>query len=115
MPSVLLIGTLDTKGTELLFVRDLLRAAGVSVTVLDAGVRPHTRLADVLAKQAVRAAGGGHGAGRTAGTRAATAMAGTVGAARPGPARQAGGGVVPLPGGRGSDRPLVTATMFGVT
>ncbi|HLW64350.1 MAG TPA: Tm-1-like ATP-binding domain-containing protein [Gemmataceae bacterium] len=36
--SVLLMGTLDTKGTEVAFVRDLLREAGVSVTVLDAGV-----------------------------------------------------------------------------
>lgn len=36
--SVLLIGTLDTKGAETAFVRDRLRAAGVAVTVLDAGV-----------------------------------------------------------------------------
>jgi uncharacterized protein (UPF0261 family) len=36
--SVLLIGTLDTKGVEFAFVRDRLRAAGVSVLVADAGV-----------------------------------------------------------------------------
>jgi len=36
--SVLLVGTLDTKGAETLHVRDRLRAAGVQVTVLDAGV-----------------------------------------------------------------------------
>jgi uncharacterized protein (UPF0261 family) len=36
--SVLLIGTLDTKGDEFAFVRDLLRHAGVAVMVLDAGV-----------------------------------------------------------------------------
>jgi uncharacterized protein (UPF0261 family) len=36
--SVLLIGTLDTKGTEFAYVRDRLVAAGVSVTVADAGV-----------------------------------------------------------------------------
>jgi uncharacterized protein (UPF0261 family) len=35
--SVLLIGTLDTKGAELAFVRDLLREAGVPVLVADAG------------------------------------------------------------------------------
>jgi uncharacterized protein (UPF0261 family) len=35
---VLLIGTLDTKGIEFQFVRDLLRAAGVATLVLDAGV-----------------------------------------------------------------------------
>jgi uncharacterized protein (UPF0261 family) len=36
--SVLLIGTLDTKGTEFAYVRDRLKAAGGSVLVADAGV-----------------------------------------------------------------------------
>jgi len=36
--SVLLIGTLDTKGAELAYVRDRLVSAGVSVLVADAGV-----------------------------------------------------------------------------
>ncbi len=36
--SVLLIGTLDTKGVEFAFVRDRLRAAGAPVLVADAGV-----------------------------------------------------------------------------
>jgi uncharacterized protein (UPF0261 family) len=36
--SVLLIGTLDTKGTELAYVRDRLMQAGVPVLVADAGV-----------------------------------------------------------------------------
>jgi uncharacterized protein (UPF0261 family) len=36
--SVLLVGTLDTKGVELQFVRDLLNEAGVGTIVLDAGV-----------------------------------------------------------------------------
>jgi uncharacterized protein (UPF0261 family) len=35
---VVLIGTLDTKGTEFQYVRDLLRAAGLETVVLDAGV-----------------------------------------------------------------------------
>jgi uncharacterized protein (UPF0261 family) len=35
---VLLVGTLDTKGTEVGYVYDRLRAAGVAVTVIDAGV-----------------------------------------------------------------------------
>ena len=55
--SVLLIGTLDTKGTEISFVRDLLRAAGHAVTVLDAGVQPHGFLADISAEEVFRAAG----------------------------------------------------------
>jgi uncharacterized protein (UPF0261 family) len=37
MPTVLLIGTLDTKGNELAFVRSRLVAAGVDVLVADAG------------------------------------------------------------------------------
>jgi uncharacterized protein (UPF0261 family) len=37
MPTVLLIGTLDTKGEELAFVRERLLAAGVDVLVADAG------------------------------------------------------------------------------
>jgi uncharacterized protein (UPF0261 family) len=37
MPTVLLIGTLDTKGDELAFVRERLRDAGVDVLVADAG------------------------------------------------------------------------------
>jgi uncharacterized protein (UPF0261 family) len=36
--AVLLVGTLDTKGTEVAFVRDRLAAAGVPTLVLDAGV-----------------------------------------------------------------------------
>ena len=36
--AVLLIGTFDTKDTELQFVRDRLREAGVDVLTLDAGV-----------------------------------------------------------------------------
>ncbi|GAA4987542.1 uncharacterized protein (UPF0261 family) [Nonomuraea thailandensis] len=36
--AVLLLGTLDTKGVEYAFVRDLVRAAGQEVVLLDAGV-----------------------------------------------------------------------------
>jgi uncharacterized protein (UPF0261 family) len=36
--SVVLVGTLDTKGTEIAYLRDLLLAAGVSVRVVDVGV-----------------------------------------------------------------------------
>jgi uncharacterized protein (UPF0261 family) len=36
--AVVLIGTLDTKGAEIAFVRDLLQQAGISTLVVDAGV-----------------------------------------------------------------------------
>jgi len=54
--SVLLIGTLDTKGAETAFVRDRLRAAGVAVTVLDAGVLGTPAFAPDISREAVFAA-----------------------------------------------------------
>lgn len=38
MPTVVLVGTLDTKGSDYDFVRDRLRALGCEVTLVDAGV-----------------------------------------------------------------------------
>ncbi len=55
---VLLIGTLDTKGYELAFVRDQLRAAGVATLVLDAGSqRPPLFPPDVRREEVFAAAG----------------------------------------------------------
>jgi uncharacterized protein (UPF0261 family) len=55
---VLLIGTLDTKGVETAFVRDLLRQHGVTVLVLDAGVmEPPAFTADVPRERVFTAAG----------------------------------------------------------
>lgn len=39
MPTVVLLGTLDTKGAEYTFLRDRLRSAGVDTILVDAGVR----------------------------------------------------------------------------
>ena len=41
--AIVLLGTLDTKGPEFRFVRDLLRAKGLAVRVVDAGAQgePH--------------------------------------------------------------------------
>jgi uncharacterized protein (UPF0261 family) len=55
---VLLIGTLDTKGAETAFVRDRLKAAGVSVAVLDAGVLGPPAFAPDIPREAVFAAAG---------------------------------------------------------
>ena len=55
--SVLLVGTLDTKGTEVAFVRDRLIAAGVAVTVLDAGALGEPAFApDIPRERVYRAA-----------------------------------------------------------
>src|SRR5262249_8062489 len=55
---VLLIGTLDTKGIELAFVRDLLQKAGIDSLVLDAGVlQPPAFKPDISREQVYAAAG----------------------------------------------------------
>src|SRR5262245_33314662 len=55
---IILIGTLDTKGNEFRFVRDLLRAAGLDTLVIDAGgLQPPAFAADVPREEVYRAAG----------------------------------------------------------
>ncbi len=56
--AVVLIGTLDTKGTEFRFVRDQIQQAGLSVLVIDAGVVQPPVFAPEIGREAVyRAAG----------------------------------------------------------
>jgi uncharacterized protein (UPF0261 family) len=55
--SVILIGTLDTKGQEIAFVRRLLVQQGVEALVVDAGVREPVFLPDVSAVDLYAAAG----------------------------------------------------------
>ncbi|TDE14278.1 Tm-1-like ATP-binding domain-containing protein [Jiangella asiatica] len=58
MPTVALMGTLDTKGAEYAFVRDRLRAAGLEVVVVDTGVLGEPAFApDVTRAEVARAAG----------------------------------------------------------
>jgi uncharacterized protein (UPF0261 family) len=55
---VLLIGTLDTKGLEVQFVRDLLHQAGVQALVVDAGVQGPAHFQPDIARTEVFAAAG---------------------------------------------------------
>ncbi len=55
---VLLIGTLDTKGVEFQFVRDLLHSAGVDCLVVDAGVLKPPLFAPDIPREEVYAAAG---------------------------------------------------------
>jgi uncharacterized protein (UPF0261 family) len=55
---VLLIGTLDTKGPEYQFVRDLLNQAGVATLVLDAGVLKPPHFPPDIPREEVYAAAG---------------------------------------------------------
>jgi uncharacterized protein (UPF0261 family) len=67
MPTVLLIGTLDTKGREYAFVRDRLHLSGVETLVLDAGVLGDPAgVADIGNDEVARAGGSTLAALRTA-------------------------------------------------
>jgi uncharacterized protein (UPF0261 family) len=79
--TVLLLGTLDTKGDELAFLRERLRDAGVGVLLADVGtLEPATVEADITRDEVGAAAGVDVEALREAGDRGA-AIAGMAGAA----------------------------------
>ncbi|MBA4186522.1 MAG: hypothetical protein C0467_00745 [Planctomycetaceae bacterium] len=68
--SVLLIGTLDTKGTEFAYVRDQLLAAGVPVTVMDVGVlAPPAFVPDIPRERVFAASGANYALVKAAGDR----------------------------------------------
>src|SRR3954469_17314425 len=61
MATVVLVGTLDTKGVEYGFLRDRLREAGVDVVLVDAGVLGQPQIEpDVRREEVARAAGADH-------------------------------------------------------
>ena len=83
MATVVLLGTLDTKGTEYTFLRDQVRAAGCDAILVDAGVMGFGPLADIGADAVAAAAGedraalaaeGDRGPAVAAMTRGATAV-----------------------------------------
>jgi uncharacterized protein (UPF0261 family) len=118
--AVLLIGTLDTKGTEFQFVRDMLRAEGVEVLVLDAGVlAPPLFAADISREEVFRAAGTSLEAVLKAKDRGQAVTLAALGAAKLAQNLHAGGklqGVLGLGGSAGTT--IGTAAMralpFGV-
>jgi len=71
--SILLIGTLDTKGVEIGYTRDRLRALGAQPIVLDSGIlgEPIAIRADIPREQVAEAAGSTIDTLRAAGTRGA--------------------------------------------
>jgi uncharacterized protein (UPF0261 family) len=56
--SILLIGTLDTKGAEIAFVRDLLRAGGLATVIMDSGVQQPSHFTPDISREEVYAAAG---------------------------------------------------------
>lgn len=80
---VILIGTLDTKGTEFRFVRDLLNQAGIETIVIDAGVtQPPAFVPEIGREQLYRAAGTSHEAVVKAADRGKAIEAAAHGAAK---------------------------------
>jgi len=71
VPTVLLIGTLDTKGPEIAYIRDRLLALGVRTTVADSGIlgEPLDIVPDVTRADVARLAGTTIDALRNAGSR----------------------------------------------
>jgi uncharacterized protein (UPF0261 family) len=58
MPTVVLIGTLDTKGAEYAFLRERIEAEACDVLLVDAGVLGEPHLAADIDREAVARAGG---------------------------------------------------------
>src|SRR3954468_196223 len=57
-PTVVLIGTLDTKGDEYAFLRDRLRSAGIDTLLVDVGTQGAPRAEPDIPREEVAAAGG---------------------------------------------------------
>ncbi len=76
MTTVVLVGTMDTKGAEYGFVRDRLREAGVATVVVDCGVLGEPQIKpDVTREDVARAAGEDLAALAAAGDRGAAVQA----------------------------------------
>jgi uncharacterized protein (UPF0261 family) len=84
MKTVLLIGTLDTKGHEIAYVRDRLHGLGLGTLVLDSGIlgEPLGCEADITRAEVARAAGHTIDELRTIGTRGAAVERMVVGVQR---------------------------------
>jgi uncharacterized protein (UPF0261 family) len=81
MPTVVLVGTLDTKGHEYAYLRDRLREQGVDVLLVDAGVFQPQLEPDVSRHDVAAAAGADADALAEAGDRGAAVSAMAAGAA----------------------------------
>ena len=81
MPTVVLVGTLDTKGKEYAFLRDRVREHGVAVVLVDAGVNEPQVEPDVSREEVARAGGADVAQLAAAGDRGAAVTAMGAGAA----------------------------------
>ena len=113
MPTVLLAGTLDTKGAEYAYVRDRLRGHGIDVLVMDLGILGDAPFApDIRAAEVARAGGADIAALRATRDRGPATDAMRRGACALVPRLHAEGridGVLGLGGGGGTA--MITAAM----
>jgi uncharacterized protein (UPF0261 family) len=111
--TILLIGTLDTKGDEYAYVRDRIRAAGCDLLVMDLGILGEPKCpADVSAADVARAGGGELAAMRARADRGSAVEVMSKGACALVPALFAArrfDGVLGLGGGGGTA--MITAAM----
>jgi uncharacterized protein (UPF0261 family) len=110
--TVLLIGTLDTKGGEFAYVRDLIRARGLNTLVMDVGIFEPAFTPDIRAEEVAHAAGADLLSLRAANDRGGAVAAMTHGAAALVSQLYAGGkfdGVLSLGGSGGTG--IATAGM----
>ncbi|MDW8172378.1 MAG: Tm-1-like ATP-binding domain-containing protein [Anaerolineae bacterium] len=113
--TVLLIGTLDTKGNEFAYVRDLIRARGLDTLVMDVGIFEPTFSPDISADEVAQAAGTDVASLRAANDRGGAVAAMTRGVATLVPKLYAEGkfdGVLSLGGSGGTS--IATAGMRGL-
>jgi uncharacterized protein (UPF0261 family) len=113
MKAVLLIGTLDTKGAEYAFVRDLIQARGVNTLVMDLGsVGAPAITPDIAADEVARRGGSSLKAIHERGDRGeavSTMLAGARAITREAFAAGRFSGVLGLGGGGGTA--MITAAM----
>jgi len=112
MPTVVLVGTLDTKGNELAYLRDRVREHGVDVLLVDAGVFEPQVEADITHDEVARAAGEDVSELASRGDRGAAVTAMALGAAEVARRLQADGRLDAIAGVGGSgNSAIATAAM----
>lgn len=105
MPTIALIGTLDTKGAEFAYIRDLIHARGHQTLTIHAGIFEPTLTPDIAAEQVAAAAGRDLSALRAANDRGDAVVTMTEGIAALVPQLYAAGrfdGVLSLGGSGGT-------------
>jgi len=112
MPTVVLVGTLDTKGNELAYLRDRVREHGVDVLLVDAGVFEPQVEADITHDEVARAAGEDVSELASRGDRGAAVTAMALGAVEVARRLQADGRLDAIAGVGGSGNSVIaTAAM----